>query len=139
MANPRRVAWLLAAAQVGVAAFIVGQPASAQQRATPPAAEEDEEDEEEEPSTASATPAATPAPAAGAQSGERPRHHADFPPAGETEEDREARRDRMINRFSSLSGAIGLVRLQTAEGGSEQTFRFSLIAGYFGPRRFPRP
>jgi outer membrane protein OmpA-like peptidoglycan-associated protein len=138
MANPRRVAWLLVAAQVGVASFIVAQPASAQQRANPPAAEEDEEDEEDEPSTASAAPAATPAPASAA-SVERPRHHADFPPAGETEEDREARRDRMINRFSSLSGAIGLVRLQTAEGGSEQTFRFSLIAEYFGARGFLRP
>jgi outer membrane protein OmpA-like peptidoglycan-associated protein len=45
----------------------------------------------------------------------------------------------MIHRFSSLSGAVGLVHMQTAEGGSEQTFRFSLIAEYFGAQGFLRP
>lgn len=151
MSNPRRVAWLLVAAQVGVAAFTVAKPAGAQQR--PAAAADDEEEEDEEPvanngaannsASANSAPAAggsteTP-PASSAPAGARPRNHADFPTAEETEEEREARRDRMIHRFSSLSGAVGLVHMQTAEGGSEQTFRFSLIAEYFGARGFLRP
>jgi outer membrane protein OmpA-like peptidoglycan-associated protein len=155
MSNPRRVAWLLVAAQVGIAAFVVATPAEAQQRA-PQAADDDDEDEDEPPagstsnatqssgssgasqsassggSSASSTPS-SPTPAA------RPRTHADFPGADETEEDRESRRDRMIHRYSGLSGAVGLVHMQTAEGGSEQTFRFGLMAEYFGAQGFLRP
>lgn len=153
MSNPRRVAWLLVAAQVGVAAFSVAQPAAAQQRTQSTA--DDEEDEEDEPTTgasasntqassAGSNTGASPSTASSAASGSsapaaRPRNHADFPGADETEEDREARRDRMIHRYSSLSGAVGLVHMQTAEAGSEQTFRFSLIAEYFGARGFLRP
>jgi outer membrane protein OmpA-like peptidoglycan-associated protein len=151
MSNPRRVAWLLVAAQVGVAAFTVAQPAAAQTRAPAADDEEDEEDDppattgaaaaNTQPSSSSTTPsaAATETPPASATPAARPRHHADFPGADESEEDREARRDRMIHRFSSLSGAVGLVHMQTAEAGSEQTFRFSLIAEYFGARGFLRP
>lgn len=152
MSNPRRVAWLLVAAQVGVAAFSVAQPAVAQQRTQSTA--DEEEDEEDEPttgSTASSSTASTgsssntasssssAAASGSAAPAARPRNHADFPTAEETEEEREARRDRMIHRYSSLSGAVGLVHMQTAEAGSEQTFRFSLIAEYFGARGFLRP
>ncbi|MBL8681517.1 MAG: OmpA family protein [Myxococcales bacterium] len=153
MSNPRRVAWLLVAAQVGIAAFVVADPAQAQQRA-PQTSNDDEEDEEDEPpagtgsnasqssgtNSAAQSGASTPtAPTTPAATTNRPRTHADFPGADETEEDREARRDRMIHRFGSLSGAIGLMHMQTAEGGSEQTFRFGLMAEYFGANGFLRP
>lgn len=152
MSNPRRVAWLLVAAQVSVAAFTVASSAQAQQRAPQPADDEDDEDEPPPPrgntgaasnegssnasgASAGSTPVETP-PSTASQT--RPRTHADFP-GEESEEDREARRDRMIHRYSGLSGAIGLVHMQTAEGGSEQTFRFGLMAEYFGARGFLRP
>ncbi|MDP3275790.1 MAG: OmpA family protein [Deltaproteobacteria bacterium] len=141
MANPRRIAWLLVAAQVGAATFAISPPVAAQARPS-----DDEEDEEDPPvaSTSNTPPSASPPPAAAApgqptEPSARPRHHDDFPSGEETENQREERRDRMIHRFSSLSGAIGLVHLQSAEAGSEQTFRFSLIAEYFGARGFLRP
>ncbi len=142
MANPRRVAWLLVAAQVGVASFSYTQAAVAQARPTTPPADEGDDEEDPPPtSTATAnnstaasqtaTPASTPSAA--------PRGHSDFPSADESESDRESRRERMLPRFSGLDGSIGLVHLSTAEAGSEHTFRFGLLAEYFGSTGFLRP
>lgn len=152
MANPRRVAWLLVAAQVGVASITYTQSAQAQARPAPTAAD-DEEDEEDPPSTSAntnggaanntaANTAATSTPPAGETppaAASNNRGHTDFPQSDESETDRDARRERMLPRFSGIDGSIGLVHLSTAEAGSEQTFRFGLLAEYFGTQGFLRP
>lgn len=95
-----------------------------------PAAATDEEDEEdidddEAPATPAATTPAATEPAAPEQPG--------------TPETDEARRTRILPRFSSLDGSIGLLHTRAAQTGAAGSFRFGLIGEYFGASEFLRP
>nr|MBK7063887.1 OmpA family protein [Deltaproteobacteria bacterium] len=96
-----------------------------------PAAATDEEDEEDiDDEDAPAAPAATsPAATAPAATPEQP---------GTPETD-EARRTRILPRFSSLDGSIGLLHTRAAQTGAAGSFRFGLIGEYFGASEYLRP
>lgn len=147
MSSPRRVALFLIAAQLTVAplAFAQTGPGRAPAgRGGAGTAEEEEEEEEDVPparaqgrtqpprSNNSGQPA-TPPPPAGPDN--RPNDFA----SNETEEQRDARRERMVGRFNSLNGSVGLLHMSTAEAGSDQTFRFGFMFEYFGAQGFLRP
>jgi len=90
--------------------------------------EGDEEEGDEEEAPAAGTPArvATPTPAA-------------TPEQPGTPETDEARRTRMLSRFSSLDGSIGLLHTRAAQTGAAGSFRFGLIGEYYGASEFLRP
>ncbi|MDB4929711.1 MAG: OmpA/MotB domain protein, partial [Myxococcaceae bacterium] len=56
-----------------------------------------------------------------------------------TPETDEARRTRILPRFSSLDGSIGLLHTRAAQTGAAGSFRFGLIGEYFGSSEFLRP
>lgn len=90
--------------------------------------DDEEEDEEPAPAASQSQPAAqTPAPAA-----EEP----GTPEAPETDD---ARRTRILPRFSSLDGSIGLLHTRAAQTGGAGSFRFGLIGEYYGGSEFLRP
>lgn len=90
------------------------------------AADDEEEDEEDEAPARPATSSAQPARAA-------------TPAAPETPETDDERRTRILPRYSSLDGAIGLLHTASAQTGGAGSFRFSLLGDYFSGSEFLRP
>jgi outer membrane protein OmpA-like peptidoglycan-associated protein len=95
------------------------------------AAASDEEEEEEEEEAAPARPAAS-APAASNSAAARPA-------TPETPETDEERRTRILPRFSTLGGAVGLLHTASAQTGGAGSFRFGLLGEYFSGGGFLRP
>ncbi len=139
---------MLIAANMVAAPFALAQSRTGTGRA---AAQEDDEDDgdEDEPPARPATPrggtatttsarSTTSQPAATTTAPSTTESLNDFP-QHETDVQAEARRDRMLGRYPSLDGAIGLLHMATAEAGSDQTFRFSFIGEYNGNENFLRP
>jgi len=87
-------------------------------------------DEEDEPAPAHPPPTSSAAPA-GAVGW-------DFAPS-ESEGEAEARRDRMLQRFTSLDGSLGMLHMSTAEAGSDMTFRTGFITDFYTGGAFLRP
>lgn len=120
MRQSRRLALMLAAQFIPFAAYAQ----TTQQN--PPASSDDDEEEEEAPATPAAsgeTPAASEAPAASA----------------ETPEPDDERRTRMLPRYSTLDGSIGLLHTASAQTGAAGSFRFGFTGEYFGASEFLRP
>ncbi len=143
--SPRRVAILLIAANMVAAPL-----AFAQSRSGGGASQNDEEDdtgdEEEEPaatprttSTTSTTTTTSNTQASSTTTTTTTTTAASDFPEHETDVEAEARRERMLARFPSLDGAIGLLHMATPDSGSDQTFRFSFIGEYAGFGNFLRP
>lgn len=142
MSSPRRVALVILAANLAAAPVAMAQQQPSRQgpSGTAPQGAADEEDMEEEDEEPEPTPSDQTAAAGAAEATPTSTAavHPDFV-RQETEEQAEARRERMLPRYSSLSGAIGLLHVATAEAGSDQTFRFGLIGEYFAANGFLRP
>ena len=96
-----------------------------------PAAATDEEGDEES-DDEEATPAATPSTAPSTSAAATPAQPG-------TPESDEARRTRILPRFSSLDGSIGLLHTRAAQTGAAGSFRFGMIGEYFGASEFLRP
>lgn len=130
MRHSRWLALILVAQAMAlpVAAFAQTPPSGGGRAAATNDEEGDDEEEDEEPGPA-ANPsqnAATPPPAAAPET----------PDAPETDE---ARRTRILPRFSSLDGSIGLLHTRAAQTGGAGSFRFGLIGEYYGGSEFLRP
>ena len=125
MRHSRWLALILVAQAVALPMTAFAQTPPAGGRPAAATDEEDEEDTDDEatpaaPAATSTTPAAEPAQAA----------------ATETDE---ARRTRILPRFSSLDGSIGLLHTRAAQTGAAGSFRFGLIGEYFGASQYLRP
>lgn len=135
MRQSRRLALILAMLSsalplVASAQNAPGNRAPANNRNT--TADDEEEEEEEE---APARPAATPA-ASGGESAPAAAPSASTPEAPETDD---ARRTRILPRYSGLDGAVGLLHTASAQTGGAGSFRFSLLGEYFSGGEFLRP
>ena len=125
MRHSRWLALILVAQAVALPMTAFAQTPPAGGRPAAATDEEDEEDVDDEDAPAATSPAA-PAPAAA-------------PEQPGTPETDEARRTRILPRFSSLDGSIGLLHTRAAQTGAAGSFRFGLIGEYFGASSYLRP
>lgn len=134
MLNARRLALILAAQACAWPVVAWAQPAPAGQTGANANAadDEDEEDEEDEAPAARASTTTSTSPSASASDAEAPR-------AAEPPETAEARRTRLLPRYSALDGSTGLLHTASAQLGSAGSFRFGLIGEYWGGSEFLRP
>jgi outer membrane protein OmpA-like peptidoglycan-associated protein len=150
MTSLRRVATFLIASQLasaGVASIAQAQARTGQTGSTGAQNNQDEGDDEEEetppqhsaaPTSTSATTSATTQPSSTTTAPATTEVGYDFPQT-ETEVQGEERRTRMLPRYNNLSGAIGLLHMDTAEAGSDQTFRVAFTGEYFTQGAWLRP
>jgi OmpA-OmpF porin, OOP family len=129
MRQTRRLALMLAAQFIPFAAY-----AQTAQRTPPAASDDDDSDDEED---TSAQPAA-------AQSSNETTATRDEQPAAaaataEPAESDADRRTRILPRFSTLDGSIGLLHTASAQTGGAGSFRFGLTGEYASASGFLRP
>ena len=123
MRQSRRLALMLAAQFIPFAAY-----AQTAQRTAPANANTNQDDEEsdEEEESSSSTPASDAA-------------AAPQPAAAEPEESDADRRTRMLARYSTLDGSIGLLHTATGQLGAAGSFRFGLTGEFASASGFLRP
>ncbi|MBI5515843.1 MAG: OmpA family protein [Deltaproteobacteria bacterium] len=163
MRQSGRLALILATQLWGVPLVVYGQTQPRGRNPSPPtsnagAGAEDEEDDAEEEDDAASAPRTGGGGASGSGGAGRSRGGSDNEdqegegedetgngetpeapaPAAAPETD-DARRTRMLSRWSSLDGSIGLLHVTTAETGAAGSFRFGLLGEYFGASEFLRP
>lgn len=123
MRDSRKLAFILAAlaaTTLPVVAFAQTTGGTGAQNGGAASSDDDDEDEDE------------PAPSSSANSGAAAG-------AAETPETDDARRERVLPRFSTLDGSVGLLRTASGQLGGAGSFRFGLIGEYFGTSDFLRP
>jgi OmpA-OmpF porin, OOP family len=103
---------------------------------TNPPAQSDDSDDEDEDEPSATPPASSDNPGTGEASGSD--ETADTA-TDEVAETPDARRTRMLPRYSSLDGSIGLLHTSSAMLGSAGSFRFGLVGEYFSTSDFLRP
>ncbi len=125
-----RLAWILAAltGAAPLTAFAQTPPSGGRggSSASSASSDDDDEDEDETPPARSGS--------AGGGSSATP----STPDERDTETD-EARRTRVLPRYSSLDGSIGLLHASSAQLGSAGSFRFGLTGEFFSGSDFLRP
>jgi outer membrane protein OmpA-like peptidoglycan-associated protein len=157
MRQSGRLALILATQLWGVPLVVYGQTTPRGRNPSPPASSgsnaEDEEEEEDDTAAAPRGGGGTAGRGGGAQArggdnedtegegeGEgTERETPEAPATPATPETDDARRTRMLARWSSLDGSIGLLHVSTAETGGAGSFRFGLLGEYFGASEFLRP
>lgn len=131
MLNARRLALILAAQACIWPAVAKAQPAptpsSGSAGAGANATNDDDDYEDEDTDTSRSAPTASAASSATTAT-------APTPP-----ETAEARRTRLLPRYSALDGSTGLLHTASAQLGSAGSFRFGLIGEYWGGSEFLRP
>lgn len=126
MRDSRKLAFILAAlAATSLPVVALAQNAPAGNNGAQGNASNDDDDDEEEETAPANGNATTPAPSG--------------PASNDPVETDDARRTRVLPRYSTLDGSIGLLRTSSGQLGGAGSFRFGIIGEYFGTSEFLRP